>query len=58
MIAFSNGKSAKANSSLEKTEEQLKQAGMETILFDEIMANPLKLWRVLRAQGRIAVIFH
>lgn len=42
MIVISNGKSTKANGSLAKTEEQLKQAGVETVLFDQIMANPLK----------------
>lgn len=42
MIVISNGKSTKANGSLAKAEEQLKQTGVETVLFDKIMANPLK----------------
>ncbi|MGI6006482.1 MAG: iron-containing alcohol dehydrogenase [Ruminococcus sp.] len=42
MIVISNGKSTKTNGSLSKVEEQLKQAGVETVLFDKIMANPLK----------------
>ncbi len=42
MIVISNGKSTRANGSLAKTEQQLKQAGVETVLFDKIMANPLK----------------
>lgn len=42
MIIISNGKSTKENDSLAKTEEQLKRAGVETVLFDKIMANPLK----------------
>ena len=42
MIVISDGKSTKANGSLAKTEEQIKQAGVETVVFDQIMANPLK----------------
>ena len=42
MIVISNGKSTKANGSLARTEEQLRLAGVETVLFDKIMANPLK----------------
>lgn len=42
LIVISNGKSTKENGSLAATEEQLKKAGVETILFDKIMANPLK----------------
>lgn len=42
MIVISNGTSTKVNGSLSKTEEQLKLAGVETVLFDKIMANPLK----------------
>lgn len=42
MIVISNGKSTKENGALEKTEKELELAGVETVLFDRIMANPLK----------------
>lgn len=42
LIVISNGRSTKTNGSLAKTEEQLKLAGVESIIFDQIMANPLK----------------
>lgn len=42
MIVISNGKSARANGYLARTEEQLKLAGIETIVFDKVEANPLK----------------
>lgn len=42
MIVISNGKSTKENGALERTEKELKLAGVETVLFDKIMANPLK----------------
>ena len=42
LIVISNGTSAKKYGYLEKTEEQLKKAGAETVLFDQIEANPLK----------------
>lgn len=42
MIVISNGKSTKANGALERTEKELELAGVETVLFDKIMANPLK----------------
>ncbi len=42
MIVISNGKSTKENGSLAKTEAELKQAGVETVVFDKIMANPFK----------------
>lgn len=42
MILTSNGKSTKENGSLKRTEEELHMAGVETVLFDRIMANPLK----------------
>lgn len=42
LIVISNGKSARENGSLLKTEEQLKAAGIESVIFDKIMANPLK----------------
>lgn len=42
LIVISNGKSTKENGSLDRTEEQLKKAGVEYAVFDGIMANPLK----------------
>lgn len=42
MIAISNGKSARANGYLARTEEQLKLAGIETAVFDRVEANPLR----------------
>lgn len=42
LVVISNGKSTKENGALEKTEQELKAAGVDTILFDKIMANPLK----------------
>lgn len=42
MIVISNGKSTRANGSLDKTIAELQQAGVESVVFDKIMANPLK----------------
>jgi alcohol dehydrogenase len=42
MIVISMGKSARENGYLARTEEQLKLAGIETVVFDEVTANPLK----------------
>ena len=42
LLIISNGKSTKANGYLARTEEQLHQAGVETVLFDHVEANPLK----------------
>ncbi|WP_321422112.1 iron-containing alcohol dehydrogenase [uncultured Methanobacterium sp.] len=42
MVVISNGKSTKENGYLARTEEQLKTAGVETVLFDKVEANPLK----------------
>ena len=42
LIVISNGKSTKANGSLDKAEAELKQVGVEAAVFDKIMANPLK----------------
>ena len=42
LVVISNGKSTRANGALDRTLEQLAQAGVETVLFDKIMANPLK----------------
>lgn len=40
-VVISNGKSTRANGSLKRTEEQLHNAGIETVVFDKIQANPL-----------------
>jgi alcohol dehydrogenase len=42
MIVISKGKSAKANGYLTRTEEQLQLAGVESVVFDKVEANPLK----------------
>jgi alcohol dehydrogenase len=42
MIVISKGKSAKSNGYLARTEGQLEQAGIKTIVFDKIEANPLR----------------
>ncbi|MDK2830469.1 MAG: alcohol dehydrogenase [Methanolobus sp.] len=42
MIVISNGKSTRSNGYLARTEEQLKLAGVETVVFDKVEANPLK----------------
>lgn len=42
MLLISNGKSTKANGSLDRTMEQLKLAGVDAAVFDKIMENPLK----------------
>lgn len=42
VIVISKGKSARENGYLARTEEQLKLAGIETVVFDKVEANPLK----------------
>ena len=42
MIIISSGKSTRANGYLDRTEEQLRLAGVETVVFDQVEANPLK----------------
>ena len=42
MIIISNGKSARENGTLSRTEEQLHNAGVITAVFDKVQANPLK----------------
>lgn len=42
MIVISNGKSTRANGYLSRTEEQLRLAGVETVVFDKVQPNPLK----------------
>jgi alcohol dehydrogenase len=42
LIVISEGKSTRANGYLARTEEQLHQAKVETVVFDKVQANPLK----------------
>ena len=42
MVVVSNGKSTKENGSLDRTVEELTRAGVESIVFDQVLANPLK----------------
>lgn len=42
LLVISNGKSTKVNGTLATVEAELKNAGVETVLYDRIMANPLK----------------
>jgi len=42
MIVISNGKSTRENGYLKRTEEQLHLAGVKTVVFDQVEANPLK----------------
>lgn len=42
LLVVSNGKSALANGSLARTEEALKKAGCEYVIFNKVAANPLK----------------
>lgn len=42
LLVISNGKSTKDNGYLARTEEQLKLAGVSSVLFDKVEANPLK----------------
>lgn len=42
LLVISNGKSTKENGYLARTEEQLKLAGVSSVVFDQIEANPLR----------------
>ena len=42
MVVISNGKSTRANGYLDTVDGELRQAGVETVLFDRVEANPLK----------------
>lgn len=42
LVVISNGKSTRANGYLDRTLEQLKKAGAESVVYDKIQANPLK----------------
>lgn len=42
MIVISNGKSTRSNGYLDRTEAELKKAGVDSVVFDKVAANPLK----------------
>lgn len=42
MVLISNGRSTKENGYLDRTLEQLNQAGVQTAVFDKIMENPIR----------------
>lgn len=42
LVVISNGKSTRTHGYLDRTLEQLRLAGVETTLFDQVQANPLK----------------
>lgn len=42
LLVISSGKSTKANGYLNRCEKELQAAGVETVLFDKVEANPLK----------------
>jgi alcohol dehydrogenase len=42
MMVISNGKSTKENGSLDRTVEELTRTGVESVVFDQVQANPLK----------------
>lgn len=52
MVVISNGKSTRENGTLDRTLEQLHQAGVETVLFDKVGANPVKA--IVEEGGRFA----
>lgn len=42
MVVISNGKSTKENGSLDRTLGELSRAGVDSVVFDQVQANPLK----------------
>lgn len=42
LLVISSGKSTRENGALDRTAEELAQAGVQTVLFDKVQANPLK----------------
>lgn len=42
LLVISNGRSARENGALERTVGELAHAGVQTVLFDQVQANPLK----------------
>lgn len=43
LVVISNGKSTRANGYLDRLENELKQAGVEYVIFDKVSSNPMKL---------------
>lgn len=52
MVVISNGKSIRESGALDRTLEQLRMAGAQTVLFDKVGANPLKA--IVEEGGRFA----
>ncbi len=52
MVVISNGRSVRENGALDRTLTELKAAGIETVLFDKVGANPLKA--IVEEGGRFA----
>lgn len=52
LVVISNGKSTRTNGSLERLENELKQAGVEYVIFDKVGSNPTK--PVVEEGGRFA----
>lgn len=52
LIVISNGKSTRANGYLERLENELKQAGVEYVIFDKVGSNPTK--PIVEEGGRFA----
>jgi alcohol dehydrogenase YqhD (iron-dependent ADH family) len=52
MVVISNGKSTKENGSLDLTVVELSKAGAQSVVFDQVQANPLKstLWQEQKQQ--------
>lgn len=42
LLVISNGKSTRENGALDRTMEELAHAGVQSVLFDQVQANPLK----------------
>lgn len=42
LLVISNGKSTRENGALDRTVEELAHAGVQSVLFDQVQANPLK----------------
>ncbi|MCM1155374.1 MAG: iron-containing alcohol dehydrogenase [Roseburia sp.] len=52
LIVISNGKSTRANGYLDRLENELKLAGVEYVVFDQVSANPTK--PIVEEGGRFA----
>ena len=52
LVVISNGKSTRANGYLDRLENELKQAGVDYVIFDKVAANPTK--PVVEEGGRFA----